>query len=319
MPNPQRLAERHRVVPLLWHALNIGDGEIDPVAREELRKDMRRSKLLGLRQKATEISFARLLQREGISNIQVKGPHLGQILFGMEDLRQSKDIDLLIEEDRIMDAVELAARSGYVSSAGAPIDTARVRRLLRFHREIEIRDPRTGCAIELHWQLLETPPAGWDDRLFFTTPLTLSSPEYVLYLMLHGAASHWHRMKWLADLAMIARMVDESVLRSVIGLARTYDCLPALAASFIACGNLWERALVERWLAKIDLPPSDKRIARHCEAFERALNREGVMERGELMARRFEVIRDAPLFGENYPPRLPAIARRTAYWLARRG
>ncbi len=205
--------QRHRVAPLLHHAVARGVSVADGGAAEILARIARANSQRVLRQKAATLRLVTLFAAEGIVHAEVKGFRLGDLLYGGETLRHSKDVDVLLDPAQMDAGIACVAANGYTATGGAPLDPQRLHAILRWHREVEIHDPRTGVAIELHSRLLSTAPAAWDDGKVLHGPRDLTSPEYVLYLILHGAASHWHRLKWLADLAMIARQTDPAVRR----------------------------------------------------------------------------------------------------------
>lgn len=261
----------------------------------------------------------RLVEPHGIRLAEIKGSELGQLLYGEAALRHAKDVDLLVEPGRIDEVLGLVAGEGYLTRSGKPIARWRARSILRFHRETAIRDPLTSVEIELHSRLLAAPPQGWDDAVFFDKPLDLGSADYVLYLIMHGAGSRWNRLKWLCDLAMIARKVTPEVRELVVAKARQCECLPALGASFHALTEVWPDPSFAEWSGRIGLSPDHLRTARFLFEFSRALNREGGLATGTLMARRLELERDAPLFGTRPPSRFKAMVARGSLWFLRRG
>ncbi len=317
-PDLRFIAERHRVTLLLHHALGLRGHRED----EELLSQIARLAQLNARgtllQKAAGARLERLLDERGIDSIEIKGWRLGHLLYGENTLRQSRDVDVLLRPEQIFEAVEAVVEAGFKNMRGEPLKPSVARAMLRFHREVEVRDPRSRVTIELHSRSLENPPAGWSDTTMLADPLDLSNPEYVLYLILHGAGSNWNRLKWLADLAMIAQRVESDVMLQVVDLARALDCLPAVSASFRACGAIWGEGLVGEWLAAAALRVDDERTQLHLQAFARALNREDSPSKMELTARRLELVRDSPICGERPLPHLSSIGKRTAMWLLRR-
>lgn len=313
-----QLALDHRVAPLLHGAQLIARyaGEPDIAARlaHEAQANSRRILL----QKASATTLGRLLDDAGIGYRQVKGYEVGRLLYDNEGARVAKDVDLLIAPADIGRALTVAQQAGYARPGGKPFSAAVGRAILRFHREVEIVDPKTGVALELHSRLLDRPPAGWDDRRFFSAPLDLTCPHYVHYLVMHGAAGQWRRLKWMADLAMIAQRTPADVRGDVIALARSYDCLPAIYASLHVCGALWEPDLVSAWLAETGLTPADARVSRHLGEYTCTLDRETRPGSRQLAGRRLELVRDEPVFGTAHPSRIGAIIKRTALWFLRR-
>ena len=313
-----RLALDHRVAPLLHHAQQLAGYECEPEIAARLAHEAQGNVHRILRQKAAAMTFGRLLDDAGIGFRLVKGYDVGRLLYGTESLRVAKDVDVLLAPDQIGRALTIARDAGYRRPGGKRLSAAVGRAILMFHREMEIVDPRTGIVLELHSRLLDRPPPGWDDRQFLSGPLDLTSPDHVLYLILHGAAGQWRRLKWMADLAMIARRTPADVRSRVITLARKYDCLPAVHASLLACGVLWEDELVRDWLAETGLSETDERVSRHLREYTRTLDRDTQPDSRQLAARRLELEREEPVFGTAHPSRPWAMGKRAALWFLRR-
>ncbi|RIV85651.1 nucleotidyltransferase family protein [Aurantiacibacter zhengii] len=313
----QFVVERHRVTFLLHHALQVS-GSSNEQLLSDLTGIVQGKARQVLRQRAAAACVQALLDDRGIASVEIKGWQLGHILYGEETLRQSRDVDVLLRPDQVAEAIKATAEAGYTNIRGGPLKAGIAQAILRFHREVEVRDPRSGVIVELHSRSLENPPAGWSDATMLEAPLDLSNPHYVLYLILHGAGSNWKRLKWLADLAMIVQRVERDVMDQVLDLARRFQCLPAIAASLRACGAIWGEAFVDEWLAQAEPHMDEKRVQAHLQAFAAALNRESPLSAMELFARRLELMRDPPLFGDKPPSRIGAIGNRTAMWFLRR-
>lgn len=312
------LALSHRVAPLLSHALQLADIEPEEAIAERLLRETEINARRVLQQKSSENAFGKLLDGAGIEYRIVKGYRLGELLYGRETRRVSKDIDLLIGPAKIDQAVRIAAKAGYTRANGKSVNEGIARTQLRFHREIEIRDPNTGAFLELHSRLLDFPDAEWTDETFFRVQLDLSSPEYVLYLVLHGVGSQWRRLKWLADLAMIAQHTRPNVRREVIGLARHLQCLPAIAASFHACQSLWREDVLADWIEEIGLAASDSRVLRHLTAFSHFLDQDDDRSLHDLISTRLRKLGDEPVFGDRQPSLMAATTNRLAIWFLER-
>ncbi|GGD49730.1 hypothetical protein GRI62_07200 [Erythrobacter arachoides] len=310
--------KRHRVAPLLHHAVAGGASVAGAEARDLLDTYARDNALRVLRQQASARRIAALLRDRDVPHAFVKGYDLGPELYGSTALRHSKDVDLLIDPARIDEVIAMLAGEGYTMGGGVPLDPRWAKKKLRFHWEVAIIDPRLGVQIELHTRLLDMPPPGWDDRLFLEGPLDLSNPAYVLYLIVHGAGSRWHRLKWLADLAMIARLTAADVRDQAIELADRYECLPALSASFRACEIVWGQPLAADWHDAIGSRADATHVHAHLDAFNKAIHNEDSNPQRESFARRFEIVKAVPVFGTRGPSRLAALTRRAGFWYTHR-
>jgi|GEM_PF-2461481 len=314
----QFAADRHRIGPLLhraWSAWPDGEGDAIAYLEQVAARNARRE----LRQKAAARKFSELLDAAGIDWIEFKGWRLGEELYGESALRQSKDVDLLVEPGRVHGALELAAQHGYRIGGGTGASAMRKARwVLRHHREVGIVDPTMSVQIELHSRLLGYPPDGWRDPEMGTGngvhSVSLSDPDYVLYLIVHGALTGWKRLKWLCDLVKIAQRVTPQVRDAAIARSRELGCEAALVASLLAVAELWDEEIVADWLADTSTSPDDALVQGHLAAISRRLGLAGRPPFAERALRHAGILRDAPVFGR-HPAPMRGLRDRAALWL----
>lgn len=88
------------------------------------------------------------LTEAGIRSTPLKGPRLGESLYGDPGRRQSSDIDLLVARDQIDAAVEVVRGLGYA----APADRVRENGLPLLHFAL-VHERGELPAVELHWRI----------------------------------------------------------------------------------------------------------------------------------------------------------------------
>ena len=311
-------ARRHRVAPLLYRAWFPDPVLATGEAGEFLKRRQLRNCAAVLRQKAVAEEFREALSARGIPHAEIKGRTLGEELYGEAALRQAKDVDLLIGEGRMGDALNLAARLGYRERHGkSPLRPRRARAILKFHREVGVRHPRLPVEVELHSRLLNHPHPDWRDVPTSSSrpghKLTIDDPDYVLYIIVHGALTGWKRLKWLCDLAMLARSVKPRVRAQVAAGAREFDCLPALQASLQAVGELWGEDLIASWLDETGLPEDHVEIVRHLTVFGRRIGEEQRPLLHRRIMRHAGIIRDPAVFG-THPPTARTAVDGALFW-----
>ncbi|KLE35693.1 nucleotidyltransferase family protein [Aurantiacibacter luteus] len=314
-----RLAEhRHRVAPLLHRAVVAGGSLAGDEAAGLLEESARANARRTLRQQGAAQRVSRLLDAEGVAHAFVKGFDLGPALYGSAALRQAKDVDLLVDPARLDTAIALLADAGFVGRGGSPLELEWAQKMLRFHWEVAVYDPQFGVQVEVHARLLADPPPGWDDTRFLHGSLDLSRPDYLLYLVIHGAGSRWHRLKWLADLAVIVQRTAPDVVSQTVALARRYDCLHTLSASLRACDVLWGEGLAAKWHAAVGPSADEALVAAHLAAFGKAIHSDESNPQRESLARRLEIVRAVPLFGTRRPSRMAELGKRVGFWYTHR-
>ncbi len=95
------------------------------------------------------------LAAEGIRSTVLKGPLLGEVIYGDFGRRPSRDIDLLVTPDQLPAAVKVARRLGY----GAPADHIDQTGLPLLHFAL-VHTRRQLPPVELHWRI------HWYERNF---------------------------------------------------------------------------------------------------------------------------------------------------------
>ena len=202
-----RLAERHDVVPLLYHQLHqAGRGW---GVTERVRGELRQAFLVNGARNALHYHelapVLRALRTAGIPCLVLKGAHLAALVYSQPALRTMADIDLLVPVDALLPAGAVLRSLGYAdaedSTCGAVDETV-------MHLPRMFKPP--GLGIEVHhtisrpqlpfcvdveglWQRSRTVELAGESTQ------VLSPEDVLLYLCLH-TASHARESQGL-DLA----------------------------------------------------------------------------------------------------------------------
>jgi hypothetical protein len=132
------------------------------------------------------------LEAAGIPSVLLKGPALARTLYPDPALRQSVDIDVLVQPGDVIAAEAALEGLGYVS----PMKEFHVSQHTYHHQVFE--PPGNGMPVELHWSLdfeLNLFPAGWiEEALGRRNPIrandlsgsTLSPIDHLLFLAFHN-------------------------------------------------------------------------------------------------------------------------------------
>jgi hypothetical protein len=217
------IARRQRVVGLVYDALLAAGVQLPaaPVAEFAQRAQAISRKNLLL---ATETCrLQKLLDAAEIPSIALKGIALAQLAYGSLKLKDTKDIDLLIPQDRALVALRLLERGGYVLSFPANhLSDMQRRAVLRYSREVALIHPGNGAFTELQWRVADNPEllkevhAGSPTQNVVVADglsvRTLARDDLFAYLCIHGARHAWSRLKWLADLNAFIAATDADVM-----------------------------------------------------------------------------------------------------------
>jgi hypothetical protein len=244
-----RMAMRHKMAPLLGHHLADHPDLVPARVLQYLAQWNGENARRMLQSLADLIHLRALLADAGIESIPYKGPTLGAQIYGSAALRQSNDLDLLVEPDDVLRAREVLLTAGYtprhvLSGGGA--------RFMVRSRYSEAFDHGQRTRVELHWAFTNG-DIGFDVGARDLTPNTVpvsvggvSLPGFgredlLLTLCVHGSKHRWDRLEWLAGLgeairgasgidwdALVARATRLGVRRMLLlGLLLVHDLLEA--------------------------------------------------------------------------------------------
>jgi hypothetical protein len=196
------IAEKHRVIPLLYRSLNlIRSPDIPPQILSELRSrffDNTRNNFIITHELCQLLS---LFQENGIRAIPYKGTVLAASVYGKVSLRQVWDLDFLVSESDFATSRELLLAQGYELKEN-------------FDREQSFYHPQRGVEVDLHWGL--TPfyfPVNIDFESFWkrrkiislsqTNIESFSAEDMLLILCIQVAKDCWERRQHLEHLAKV--------------------------------------------------------------------------------------------------------------------
>lgn len=208
-------AARHRVMPLLYHHLEVLVRGICPTHvlnrwRRAAAESAFLNHLLGVMLHDIQEDF----RRDGIPVVAFKGPVWAQMLYGNLALRPTTDLDLLVPETHAQRAIALLRGSGYTPAFSLSKEWERI--LIRRYSECCFVHSRSSLIVDLHWRLM---PPGLScshvfDRLWEnlqmvpldrTRVATLGTSDWFMYCCFHGAKHLWWSLLWLCDLAELIR------------------------------------------------------------------------------------------------------------------
>ncbi len=210
-----KIARRHQVCGRVLTRLQQ-DGQT--VALQLLRQ-AERDRQAGLRQLAATIALRKAFIDAGIDALFLKGLALSQRAFGSPLLRWAADIDVLVPADQADAAWLVLDQLGYRREVPArALPPARLQLFRRISKDSLHRHPGTGVVIELHWRLTDhrddDRPVRLDERQTIAVAdgqslPTLADTPLLLYLVEHGAAHAWARLKWLDDVAALLNLAED--------------------------------------------------------------------------------------------------------------
>jgi hypothetical protein len=153
------------------------------------------------------------LAEQGIAAVPLKGPILGERLYGDQALRVSTDLDVLVSAAPLNEVVDTVRRLGYALAepSGSPGGQKHPHHLSCVRPD--------GTLLELHFRLLGNfgtnvaaeefiaraevyrAPGGAEYRV-------LSAEDELIYLLAHAAVHLFERLAWLYDVKALLRLTS---------------------------------------------------------------------------------------------------------------
>ncbi|MCF2872369.1 nucleotidyltransferase family protein [Octadecabacter sp. G9-8] len=265
---------RHRVVPLVY--LAVKNLDIVPIEFRDWAKQGAQSTARHAMQMTQEcLRIDAAFRKADLQPLHFKGPVLAQIAFGSIALKFSCDLDIFVPEDDVIAAVAILEADGYRAAGQTATMSARqIRALICNFKDIGLVGPN-GTFVELHWKFghshsllagLERDLERQNVQVAGMAGLdTFGAVQMVTYLCIHGAAHHWRRLKWLADLAAFLEHLPKGERDRVIETVRAGPARDILAQSLGLCDTFFgtnyqmqmsarARSLYDYALGRIDQP-----------------------------------------------------------------
>ena len=203
-----RLSSDHAVTPMVYRAL--ASVSIPTDAARSLRAAFEQNTRWNLALSAELCRLAELFKEQEIAFVPLKGPALGEQLYGDLAMRCSGDLDWLVHPRDVLRVRDVLLAKGYRvnSSLHWPCDSA----LLRCREaELSLVDEHS-LSIDLHWQILPSYFASafdheevWQALVpteFCGRNIHVLCPEHLIHLLCaHGAKHGFERLGWICDVA----------------------------------------------------------------------------------------------------------------------
>jgi putative nucleotidyltransferase-like protein len=277
---------RHGVAPLVhrnlrqaasgWKSLGVPETTLRRL-HDQATRNARRAMM----QLAEGARVTRILADAGIRSMIIKGPVLSHLAFGDLTLRESRDIDLLIDPEHVQEADRLIGQAGYCRfSPDFPLTPHQYDEYRRMRCQFAYHSERLGVVQELHWRLSTNSTllpldetVLWSRaepvRLGAMSFATLPDDELFLYLCVHGSAHVWFRLKWLADIAALLRRLPPAAIERIGEHARLLEVDRPFHQALILAHSLMAAPVPAAILAGA---ARDKTVRRMATAACRALN-----------------------------------------------
>lgn len=269
-PGLRALADRHRVMPLLYRSLYTTCPELVPEdVLGDLRQDYQANAARNMLMKRELLNILVWFDAQGVRAIPFKGPILADQAYGDLALRSSSDLDLLVRVQDVPAANALLQSKGFQPEY----------RLDKFEYDVNLQGPGSchfegETNIDLHWEIAprtftyDFDPEGYWSRLqpISFDPmevLVLSMGDRLLMLCGHGVRNAWSQLVEVCDIAETIPHIAPEEWYEVIDRASTLG-----TASILRLGVTLAQELINA-----DLPENIQDNLR-CDAYLNRLSPE---------------------------------------------
>lgn len=264
--------DRHAVTALLaWHLKKFGQLEnLDPTLSEALTTIFHAGIARAFTQLNELATVIDTLRCSGISAIAWKGPVLAHRIYGDAAVRESSDLDILLDPACLHSAGLLMQGLGYSREENG----SEVRAVLGENHCVSYKHATRGVVIELHQHPFPSSfpfPLGFDDLdLLDNLPHCVGSHSFqsmtpaceLLLSSAHAAKHLWSRLAWIADIAKLAGGISSAEAATLDLKARRSHCHRAVEISLLLAEDILE-AVISPHLKACFAPSAEaKRIAR---------------------------------------------------------
>lgn len=202
------LSFAHGVFPFLYKTLklytNLIPQEINKTLRLQYMNIVKKNMLMT----SELIKIMALLEENKIQVLSLKGPVLSKMAYGDVLSRQYADLDIIVNEEQLYEAVTLLVKNNYTHTNA--ISLLKNRHYLRVDNDFSFFT-KSSVHIELHWKLFREKigqnktfqdyfkDAETVDINAYTLK-TLSKEMLLTYLCIHGSKHVWERIEWINDI-----------------------------------------------------------------------------------------------------------------------
>ena len=242
---------RNRVTPLVYNNLrHVATIAVPETVGNELRAQAAHNVRRVLMQIREAARITRLLNEAGIRTMMIKGPALAMLAFDDPTLRESQDVDLLIDPARLYEADRLIRQAGYQRTIPkSELTECQFATYQRLQCQFVYDSLKLGVTQELHWRLTSNPhllhleeAAMWSRSEPIVVAgaqfATLPDEELFLYLCVHGSGHMWFRLKWIVDIAALIQKFRPETLDRISGRARDLGALRSFHSALLLANRV---------------------------------------------------------------------------------
>lgn len=200
-------------------------------------------KMLSLAAEIARVS--KKLKEQSIDSIQLKGPVAAIQIYNDLGAKNSRDIDVLIDEQNLEMTLLILRNEGYeLIYPYEKLNYAQKKYFNKVNNQLALTHPNKKIRVEVHWRLFANRhllPYNFEDlyqnkqtvKLGNTTVNGLGAKHLLIYLCVHGAKHAWSKLYWLLEIAILLK--KEKDIHFILAEAQLYGVeRPVYQAAFLS-------------------------------------------------------------------------------------
>ncbi len=205
---------QNRVWPLVHYNMKRYE-MIESDAFQSIAKRVNQCNYVSMKSTMTLAKVFKVFDEHRIDAMVLKGPTLSQKIYNNVSMRSSKDLDILVREEQLLEAVDVLESIGFCCSAA--LKTSKRRKCI-FNKQIahDFSLYDGTVEIELHWRTdsikgltFDTMFEQKESRILCGVRVDMPNRlANLYYLVFHGVKHGFYRLKWLLDIYELLQRED---------------------------------------------------------------------------------------------------------------
>lgn len=280
----------HKVVPIVYNCLKqLKTNSIPSEIIDKLGNYYQQNAFISLAYAERLEEITKALRHNDIDVMSFKGPVLADSAYNNLALRDFGDIDLLIQESDLSDALSTLADLGYpppiqiAEKEGKPyLEFSIFHESGKYQKSCDVFDDRANIVVEIHWSLFNESflfPVKFEhlwqhkNTIFIndkTEIHTFCIEDLLIYLCAHASKHSWTTLQWICDINELICANPKLNWQKTLNRARKWGCFRMLCLGLILSRNLLDTPLPKKIVQLVEPEKISQLLAKQVE--ERLFN-----------------------------------------------
>jgi hypothetical protein len=213
-------SKKHRISKIIAEQLKNRSTIVPSEHLSELHNRNKKATLRMLTFTAEIANLTSLLKEVSVNSIPLKGPVAAMQIYNDFTYKDSRDIDILINQNQLGVCISAIEHTGYQCSYDYnSLNRKQKKAFQKANNQLTFYHQKKKIQLEIHWRLFANPhllsfdfneliQEGSTIQIGQETIYQLSQEHLLLYLCVHGAKHHWSLLYWLIEVASLIKRED---------------------------------------------------------------------------------------------------------------